>query len=81
VRTFSVNGTDARTVYVWLVFATPLVAAAFSLVHMGRLVSIPYEVSYGERLVLWQSPHILSSRTVCHSITGDASARRSAIHS
>jgi hypothetical protein len=55
--------------YVWLVLATPLVAAALSLVHMGRLVFIPYELGYGEGLVLWQSLHILSPRTVYHPIT------------
>jgi len=57
-------------VYVWLVLATPIVAAAFSLIHMGRLVFIPYELGYGEGLVLWQSLHILTPRTVYHSITG-----------
>jgi hypothetical protein len=56
-------------VYVWLVLATPLVAAAFSLVHMGRLVFIPYELGYGEGLVLWQSLHILSPGTVYHPIS------------
>src|SRR5262245_6349838 len=68
VRTGPLIRTHSRTVYTWFVLATPLAAAAFSLVHMVRSVFIPYELAYGEGLVLWQSLRITSPQTVYHAI-------------
>ena len=59
---------DSRTAYAWLAAATPLVAAAFSIAHMARSVFVPYELDYGEGLVLWESLRITNPQVVYHPI-------------
>jgi hypothetical protein len=58
-----------RRLYTCLTLAPLAAAAALSLVRAIRLVGAPYELGYGEGLVLWQALHITTPSTVYHPIS------------
>src|SRR5260221_7208117 len=57
-----------RHSYIWLTLAPLATAACLAIVRAIRLVPAPYELGYGEGLVLWQALHVTTPGAVYHSI-------------
>jgi hypothetical protein len=58
-----------RRLYTWLTLVPLATAACLAIIRAIRLVPAPYELGYGEGLVLWQALHATTPSAVYHAIS------------